>query len=164
MKKALIIIGVIVFVYLLINQLFINTYDGCVFSNSKNESKENGYFISDYMPNKDSVKLNNRIMKSPELWVEKAQESSHFLIFFSKKSIDPNGYNFIINSDSSCTSNEYLIDLKGSFHALNCIKNLGNIYKTQWKSDSVKIYIKQGDSEVGWKKEVIVDSLIYYKN
>lgn len=161
MKKLLIIIGVIIFVYLLINQLFVNTYDGSVFSNSKKESKSNGFFIADYSPNKDSVELMNRKIISPELWLEQSQVISHVLVFFPKNDINPDEYNFIINSDSFCTSNDYLIDLNGSYHVLNCIKNLGYIYKTKWKSDSVKIYIKQGDPQVGWEREIIVDSLIY---
>ncbi len=164
MKKVLIVIGVLVLLFLVINQLFINTYDGSVFSDSKEQSKKNGYFICDYIPSKDTIRLLKRTIKSPALWIEKAQQSDHFLVFFSKKNVDPYSYNFILESTNSCSSNEYLFDLAGSYQVLNCINNFGFIYKAQWSGDSIKIYVKQGDPELGWQKETVVDSLVYHQN
>lgn len=161
MKWLLVIVVGLVVVYLIINQLVINTYDGATFSNSRNESIKAGYFIADYKPDRDSIKLLKRYIKSPSLWVEKTQRSEHFLVFFSTKEADGNSCNIIIDSARENYSNEYLLALDTWFHVLNAIPKLGYIYQISGVGNTIKVKVQQGSLDSGWKKAIYVDSLIY---
>ena len=163
MKVFLIILLVLVGSFLIVNQIVINTYNGSTFSNSLFESKENKYFISSLIPNKDSIQLFNRKIKSPDIWIESAHETSHVLLFWNSKSIKSDEYNIIIENLNPCDSNEFLFDLSSDYRVLNCINELGWIYTTRSNPSFVKLLIKQGSSDVGWEKEVVVDSLSYSK-
>ena len=160
-RNLIIAIVGIVFVYLAINQLAINTYDGATFSDNKAKSKETGAFISDFIPSKDSVKLLKRTLPSPDVWMEHALNDSHFLIFFRKETKDNYDYNLVFNLDKLCQNREFIFDFKASHQALNCIDGIGEVHRTFQKLDSFTLYIKQGSLDSGWQKELVVDSVVY---
>jgi hypothetical protein len=161
LKKILLFFALLVFIFLLINQLAVNTYDGATFSNSKEMSKKMRYFMYEYLPNKDSVTLLKRKIKSPNLWLEKSQETYHTLVFVTNKRVINSQYNVIIEKEDSCGSNEYLYEMNIDFRVLNCIGGLGSVFATNNYKNEYVVYIQQGSLDSGWVNQIISDSVVY---
>lgn len=157
-----IIIG-FVLLFFVLNQLVINTYEGNVFSDSYEESKKYGYFISDYTVDKDSIQLLNRKIASPKLWIEKAQENYHILLFIGRKRVINNKFNFIIEDKNLCQSPDYSIDPDIIFHYLNCYDSLGKVCLTSYNFDVLKLVVCQGSPDEGYVRPIYVDTITYAK-
>jgi hypothetical protein len=161
MKKVVLIISGVVFIWLLVNQLAINSYDGPVFSESREEAIQSGYFMFDYVPDKDSIRLRNRTMQISRLWAEKGHEIESVMIFFKRKKVSAGRFNIITNVMDRCNSNEYLFDFDIPNRPLNCLKNIGTIYSVPRLPEKINVKVVQGDEKLGWQKKVVVDSIIY---
>ena len=163
MKKKNLIIVILGFLilYLIIQQWFLNSYDGSTFSNSKADSIRDGYFDFQYSSKKDSVKLKNGSkIKSPNVWIESAQKTSHKFLFIPTKE-KSHGYNLIINSHFSCSSNDLHFSINKDYHILNCIDTLGWVYLKEYNDNKFTLYISQPDDNIGWQKPIVVDSIEY---
>lgn len=164
MKKVLLIIAGIVFLFLAFNQWIVNHYNGDSFSNSEEESKKEGFFLSDYFPDKDSIIVNGRKVATVMAWSEVGWKSNHVLVFFPTKRILKDEVNFVISDESSyCSNREYIYASANSYSkSLNCIKGLGfSIRYFEPIGDSVVFYVKHRSKIEDWKKEIISDTIIY---
>ena len=161
--RLLLILLCISIVFFVLNQLANNSYDGNNFSNNAKESKEENLFIGYYIPNKDSIQLIGRKIKTKQAWCEVGWKRTHNFIFFTDKEIDYNNtMNFIIEDTGYCSQHEYIYQYTGNSRTLNCMHTLGPIINCFYRSDTLTLYIEQGTKKDGWLYGgVISDSIIY---
>lgn len=164
MKKPylipILIIGLFIISYLLINRLAIMSYDGDAFSNDIEESKSAGIFLSYYIPNKDSIRFKHKSAKAPLAWAECGWKTESNLLS-TDRDVNKGQMNFIITDTSACKNSDYIYVVAEDSRSLNCLKNLGFVSKVWQHCDTITVYIKQGSDSIGWRQEVTTDTIIY---
>ena len=165
MKKAyaipIIIICIIMAVYFVMNSLALSSYDGDSFSKSLTNSKRENLFISYYESSVDSFLLNGKKVKTPRAWSEWGWKTKSGL-FSSEKEIIKNEMNFIIEDTIVCSgSSRYIYWIINSGQGLNCLTSVGFGSRINKVSKQVKLLVKWPSKDLGWKKEVVSDTIIY---
>jgi hypothetical protein len=157
---TILVIVLLVIGYLLINRLAIISYDGDAFSSDAGESKIAGIFLSYYIPNKDSIRFKNKSEKAPLAWAEYGWKTESGL-FSTNRDVNKSQMNFVIMDTFACKNPDYIYVVAEDSRSLNCLKGLGFVSKVWQYYDTITVYIKQGSDSIGWRQEIITDTIIY---
>ncbi len=158
--KIIVLLSIPIMLFLSVNQLFINTYDGklCV-SYSLETSKKNELYLGLYKPLKDSIQLKNGKIKAVNAWAENSWRDAHILLFFSTIEKE-NGLNLIF--PYLWKANQYpdffmrTLDGKSSGNS----PGLGYDFYYTNEPDTLSLIIEQKKID-SWEETIYTDTIIY---
>src|SRR4030095_11815079 len=160
--KISLIIAIPLVLFLAVNQIFVNTYDGkpCV-SYSLETSHKNKLYLGLYKPTSDSIQLKNRKIKAVDAWAESRWRDGHFLLFFSTIKKE-NGLNVIVPYmwDDKEYPDFFMEMLDGKNNGNN--PGLGFVYYFTYQPETLSLIIQQQKND-SWEETINTDTITYKK-
>ncbi len=140
------------------------------YSTSKSESKQNGFYLADYIPTVKTInlKLRKGVVVLDTTFAENAWyiKANNFISTLEKA--DTKGYNIAFKI-KSVSMNEFVWGLDFKSNAFGQIGGF-DIANNQYQStiydlpDTIRVFFEEKDFEVGWQKPIVTDTIIYVKH
>lgn len=164
-KNLLISVSVVIVVFLTVNQIAINSYDGQFLNNyDRTKSKNCGLYLGEYIPTKTTAKIkdNNTILLK-NAWAEKQWTITHYLLFFEKVKVQA-GLNLLIPDTTSFFKKNYSFEpFDKSITKEGGVDNAGETFSFDERADTIKFLIKCKKAE-SWTETVITDTIRYVRS
>jgi hypothetical protein len=163
-KAILIVIGVLIGGYLVLNQSVINSYDNQLLNNWERKESERMYlYVGEYKPVEPLARLQGgKLYKLPNAWAESRWRITHQALFWEKV-IDLNGLNIILPDTGSFFEKDYSFEGQETLGGGGAKDGIGWKFATPFEPDTITFLVKC-KREDSWQETIITDTVKYYRD